>query len=235
MNNQTIKHILMDKGVQYLYHANTVPTACTFLEHGGLLSRAYVENHSLFQTSQKTDDQDRTLGIFNDIFFDSVDIHQRGHELNKYGPVSFVYSIDLIDVLPQGKLKITKDNPIRWKLRMTEEEKYFLNEYELSSCFDKNKFAQHITICNQNEPISFRYLEKIVLDDPQIDDRSYFNEAYDKLSNYIYENAPEIPLEVRECPSSCNCKENYMKHKPGYFYHRFSLHEKEQHDEWNSK
>ena len=53
MNNQTIKHILMDKGVQYLYHANTVPTACTFLEHGGLLSRAYVENHSLFQTSQK--------------------------------------------------------------------------------------------------------------------------------------------------------------------------------------
>lgn len=53
MNNQTIKHILMDKGVQYLYHANTVPTACTFLEHGGLLSRAYIENHSLFQTSQK--------------------------------------------------------------------------------------------------------------------------------------------------------------------------------------
>ena len=43
MNNQKIKSILIDKGVQYLYHANTVPTACTFLENGGLLSRAYVE------------------------------------------------------------------------------------------------------------------------------------------------------------------------------------------------
>ena len=37
MTNEEIKSILKEKEVKHLYHANTVATACTFLENGGLL------------------------------------------------------------------------------------------------------------------------------------------------------------------------------------------------------
>ena len=36
MTNEEIKSILKEKKVKHLYHANTVATACTFLENGGL-------------------------------------------------------------------------------------------------------------------------------------------------------------------------------------------------------
>lgn len=51
MTNEEIKSILKEKKVKHLYHANTVATACTFLGNSGLLSRGYVEDHDLFQTS----------------------------------------------------------------------------------------------------------------------------------------------------------------------------------------
>lgn len=104
-----------------MYHANTVATACTFLENGGLLSRGYVEDHDLFQTSQRSDEHDQHVDVFYDIFFDSVDVHKRGNDRNKYGPVTFVYSVGVIDTLSEGELQITKDNPIRWKADMPEE------------------------------------------------------------------------------------------------------------------
>ena len=58
MTNEEIKSILKEKEVKHLYHANTVATACTFLENGGLLSRGYVEDHDLFQTSQMSDEDE---------------------------------------------------------------------------------------------------------------------------------------------------------------------------------
>lgn len=109
MTNETIKQILIEKGITHLYHANSVATASTFLENGGVFSRGAAEDRGLYQTSQETDDTDRDVDVFYDIFFDSVDIHQRIKKLNHYGPVLFVYSIDLIDTLPQGSIKITNN------------------------------------------------------------------------------------------------------------------------------
>lgn len=59
MTNSAIKKILVDKEIKHLYHANTVMTACTFLENGGLLSRGYVEENGLRQTSQGSDSKDK--------------------------------------------------------------------------------------------------------------------------------------------------------------------------------
>ena len=154
MNNKIIKNILLEKGVTNLYHANTVITASTFLEHGGILSRGYVEDFGLRQTYQSTDELDKKVGVFHDIFFDSTDIHERRHSFNYYGPVLFVYSINVMDILSEGQIKITKDNPIRWNSGMTEEEKYFTSETELQSEYYKGTFKQHLTICNQIEPLS---------------------------------------------------------------------------------
>lgn len=209
MTNETIKHILIEKGITHLYHANTIATASTFLENGGLLSRGYVEDHSLFQTYQKTAESDKKVDVFYDIFFDSVDIHQRISNLNYYGPVVFVYSVNLIDMLPEGYIKITRDNPIRWNSNMAEAEKYFLSEFELKSSLAKGNFAQHITIRHQQEPLSFDYLENIIIDDPGIDDTSRFKSAYEHLRNLAKQYDPTIPLEIRSCNPNCNCKTQY--------------------------
>ena len=221
MTNETIKHILIEKGITRLYHVNSVATASTFLQNGGLLSRGAVEDHGLFQTPQETDNTDRKVDVFYDIFFDSVDIHQRIKNLNHYGPVVFVYTVDLIDALPQGSIKITKDNPIRWTPNMAEDEKYFLSENELRLWFNKGDFTQHFTVRHQLEPLSFEYLEKTIIDDPGVDDIRYFENACRHLQNLMDEYSVDVPLEVRQCPLGCDCQKQYRSYKIGYIYHKF--------------
>lgn len=221
MTNREIKKILIDKGVTHLYHANTVATACTFIENKGLLSRGTVNDLGLYQTGQASDDSDKDFDVFYDIFFDSVDIHQRSKRINNYGPVVFVYSIDILDVLPPDCIRITKDNPMYWTLSMKDEDKYFLTEDELRFFYQRGKFNQHLTLRNQTSPIPFDYLEKIILDDPGVEDTRFFDDAYQHLQDLIDDYAPGIPLEVRQCPPSCSCREQYMSYKAGYIYYRF--------------
>lgn len=223
MTNSAIKKILVDKEIKHLYHANTVMTACIFLENGGLLSRGYVEENGLRQTSQGSDSKDKLMDVFDDIFFDSIDIHQKVCNLNYYGPVSFVYSIDLIDELAQGQLWITKGNPAYWNIGMTEAQKYFLEEDELAFFFNKDVFSQHITIRNQQGPLPFNYLEKIIIDDPGETDTHYFENAYEHLEDLIKRYAEGTPLEVRTCLPGCRCKEQYQSYKQGYLYYRFGF------------
>ena len=132
----------------------------------------------------------------------------------------------MIDTLSEGELQITKDNPIRWKADLAEEKRYFQNKKELLNYFDKNDFSQHITIRYQYQPLSFEYLEKIVIDDPKIDDTSYFEEACAALEERMRENGIRVPLKIRTCSSGCHCKETYGKCQQGYFYHQFGLQEK---------
>lgn len=221
MTNETIKQILIEKGITHLYHANSVATASTFLENGGVFSRGAAEDRGLYQTSQETDDTDRDVDVFYDIFFDSVDIHQRIKKLNHYGPVLFVYSIDLIDTLPQGSIKITKDNPIRWKPCMEENKKYFSSEQELKLFLLKGEFAQHFTVRHQMNPLSFEYLEKIIIDDPGVDSIRYFENACRHLQDLLDEHLTNLSLEVRQCPLNCNCKKQYRDYGTRVIYHKF--------------
>jgi hypothetical protein len=70
--------VLKDKGVIEFFHASTVRTSITFLKSGGLLSREQGEKDG--QTSQITDATDKVLGIWDKVFVDTLDIHER---LNK--------------------------------------------------------------------------------------------------------------------------------------------------------
>ena len=219
LTNERIKRILLAKGIVYLYHANTVATACTFLENKGLMSRGAVEEFGLLQTSQASDQKDREVDVFYDIFFDSVDVHRRSKNVNHYGPVTFVYSIDLLDVLPQGSVRITKDNPVRWTTEMTEEEKYFLSERELEFEYQKGNFSQHLTIRHQKETLSFDYLEKIIVEDPGENGVQCFRKAYTHLQRL----ADGLTIEIRQCGHDCHCKERYSSRNPGYIYHRFKI------------
>ena len=219
MRNQIIKQILLEKGVTHLYHANTVATACTFIENKGLLSRGAVDDMGFYQTSQSTDESDKDFDVFYDIFFDSVDIHQRSKRINNYGPVVFVYSIDVLDALPRDCIRITKSNPKYWAPSMTDEDKYFLTKDELEFHFYRGRFDQHITLRHQTAPLSFEFLEKIIIDDPGAEDAKYFDDAYQHLKGLTDDYAPGIPLEVRQCPANCSCKKQYMSYKTGYIYH----------------
>ncbi len=220
MTNTQIKEILESKGVFSLYHANTVATACTFIRSGGLLSRGAVRDRGLFQTSQDTDASDQAFDVFYDIFFDSVDIHARSSNLNYYGPVTFVYSVDLLEKIPEGSVQITKSNPKYWTCDMQEDARYFISSDELACGFVRGDFQQHITLRHQAEPLSFDCLEKVILDDPCLSDNCYFSEGYACLQELL--TPLHIPLEIRSCSTLCKCKEKYAAYHPFHIRCRFS-------------
>lgn len=124
MTNIEIKNVLLEHGVNYLYHCNTVETSLSFLKSGGLLSREQCLKMNLPQTPQVTDEIDKKYNIFNDIFFDSIEI-QKKTGISYYGPVLFVYDINVLDLIDNEKIRVTRKNPINWISLDTESNRYF--------------------------------------------------------------------------------------------------------------
>lgn len=216
-NGTEIKSILIDKGISELYHANSVLTSATFFSVGGLLSRGAVENRRLQQTPQQTDQKDGHLGIWNDIFFDSCDIHERAHNLNCYGPVCFVFSIDLLEYLALPDIKITKQNPQYWDENI-KNNRYIndINEYQ------KNDFGMHLTLIDTFDIIPFNpYLKKIILDNPNLNNNQHFINARDFIANQIRTNDLNCELLIRECDANCNCHKKYKSYNSGAIWHKF--------------
>lgn len=219
-----IKQLLIDNEVEYLYHANTVATSISFLLKSGLLSRGAIEEINFFQTPQQTDELDKRLGVYFDIFFDSDDIHARAKDLNSYGPVTFVYSIDILDALKDKVVRITRDNPIRWNEATPEEERYFTELIPMRFEYHKGAFQQHLLICDMHEPLPFNpYLVKIIIDNPNIANTEYFDKAVNAIQTILTKMSISAPLEIRECPADCKCQQKYKTFKEGFTYHRFKI------------
>ncbi len=68
MNALEAKECLLNAGVQHLYHANTVATAISFINSGGLIARETMKRMNFHQTEQQRDGIDKALGIYDDIF-----------------------------------------------------------------------------------------------------------------------------------------------------------------------
>ncbi|WP_440339446.1 hypothetical protein [Megasphaera sp.] len=212
MDNIEIKRILEIHRVNALFHANTVLTSISFLKNKGLCSRAYIDKlPDSYQTHQYSDKDDKAFGIYNDIFFDSVDIHDRAKRNNKYGPVMFVYDLDLL-LLPEleNKVWITKDNPIRWNQSMIPEDKYFMNLDELQNRFHKGCFQQHITL-HDTEKIGFQYLREIQIDPLPEKYQVIFSKAYVALTEAVKSIDLEIDVTIRQCSLNCQCQESYKE------------------------
>ncbi|MCR5637474.1 MAG: hypothetical protein K6F97_01305, partial [Lachnospiraceae bacterium] len=74
-----------------LFHANSVKTSINFIRRMALFSRKFGEERNL-QTVQNSDVIDKEFGVWNDIFFDNVDIpYKSGNNVSAYGPVMFVF------------------------------------------------------------------------------------------------------------------------------------------------
>ena len=197
MTNTQIKQLLLSRDVFYLYHTNTVATSLSFLKSGGLLSRGLCNDLRLPQTEQYTDKLDQDYDIFYDIFFDSIEI-QRRTGISYYGPVLFKYRIDVLDIVNEGDIRVSKINPQKWRNTSSENERYF-NDYDtLAFCYNPDDFGQHIMLKNQTKPLPFDFLEKIVLSNPQQDDNSLFESAKAAIEGVLDDEWMDIPLIIRD-------------------------------------
>ena len=211
-NNQLYKFFL-EKGINKLFHANTVTTSISFILKGGLLSRGSIENSGLPQTPQKSDSIDKEYNVWNDIFLDTTDLHSHFNRQNYYGPVLFQFSSIFI-IEENHEIWITKKNPTEWSPQMTDEEKYFTSVDEIREEWNKHPLQKKmITIRNIKEPLSWKYLESVLVDNPNVEYNKtvYFQETVKALKSVISNNTDLIgKFSTRSC-SNCFCKSNYLE------------------------
>lgn len=218
-NGKIIKNTLLRKGITELYHVNSVQTSATFFSVGGLLSRGAVEGKGLKQTSQITDSDDKLFNIWNDVFFDSCDIHSRIKKPNSYGPVCFVFDVDLMDYEYLPDIKITLQNPKSWANQKSNNR--YITDIEQ---FKKNNFGMELTLVNCMDVIPFNpYLKKVILDNPNTENNSLFIAAEKYLKEQIKDNKLYCDFEIRICDKSCKCQEVYNEYKRGAIWHKYHI------------
>ena len=215
-------NFLSGRKIKYFFHANTVKTSCTLIEQKGLLSRGEITRRMLSMTEQTSDDIDKIYNVWNDIFFDIVDLHGYFHRQNLYGPVCFKLSNEFLLDKDLPNICITKKNPIYWKQDMSDEEKYYLTVSEYASEFDKNMKnrtiqAKMFTIHDTSKRIPFKkYLVEVILDNPavKIKGKELFPIAKEALVSAIGKAGFDMNiLKVRKC-IHCYCRDNYLNQVP---------------------
>ncbi len=218
MQGKDIYTVLYNKGVHVLHHANTVTTSCTFLQQKGLVSRNYSEIRDLPQTSQYSDEADKRYGIWNDIFTDGADIHQRARYPNQYGPVLFVLPIDILLSLPvETEVMVMKKNPVNWVKHESEKERYFSDADELQQNYSYGDFGKHIVFRTSSGILPFEKTPvPIILDNPQgklTSGSDAFLSAKSKLQTAANSVLIDIDISERECREGCKCLSG---HKTSY-------------------
>lgn len=217
LDNFEVYSALKEKGITHLYHANTVATSCSFIEEGGLLSRGAVENRGLPQTPQDSDDIDKQHNVWNDIFLDSVDLHERFRRQNHYGPVLFKLSIDVLRFEELPPVWITKDNPIRWNDDDDDENKYFPSFKEFNRSYSLGAYREMITLRNTMDILPFvPFLEEIIIDDPKLRRKSD-KVSFGRYARVAIKTAMEqsefdyshVKTTTRQSCQYCYCKTNY--------------------------
>jgi hypothetical protein len=211
LNKQELYEILASKGIQNLYHANTISTSITFLNQKNLLSRKFVIDNNLFQTEQYSDELDKKFNIWDDIFLDAMDIHSEFKRPNKYGPVLFSFNLDLLLSSDVNKIRITKVNPVHWKEHQNENDWYYsdLNEFN-DNYKNGNKLkdvGSMIIIKDINGKFPLNpHLNKIILDNPNL--LVDYNKEQKYLAHILTEKMDEILLE-----NGFNLIEKELRHK----------------------
>ena len=213
LDNNELYHLLIEKGIHCLHHANTVSTSITFISQEGLMSRGGIESKGLFQSEQSSDNDDKKYNVWNDIFLDCKDLHGYFPRQNFYGPVLFKFPVELI-LQEDYNIWVTKNNPIYWNDEMTDSEKYFSSVSELREKWDLYQCQKKmITIRNVFEAILFEYLTEIIVDNPRVrvSGIELFQESIKGLKSAIAEKTYLIgKIKERSCSSACYCRSNYL-------------------------
>jgi hypothetical protein len=206
-----------------------VATSCTFLEHGALLSRGYVEDHGLIQTYQSSDVIDKKFGIWNAVFVDHVDIHYRGGRVkgpNQYGPVLFVLDVDVLLQLPADTdVRVTRTNPVHWTEQQADEDRWYRTVGELSQNLSYGDFDKMLVIFTPDGKLDFPNRNvRVELDNPK---RLLPNgtDAYSHAERRLHAAAAvgrmSIVVVPHECRNGCVCETTYGNYAPSFFEPKF--------------
>ena len=215
LDNKELYDFFIEKNILVLYHANTVSTSLTYFQQNGLLSRGAVENLGLAQTYQTSDEADKILNVWNDVFLDSTDLHALFSRQNYYGPILFEFDIRLIQN-ENFEIWITKNNPIYWETNSTDDERYFVSVEELRNNWNNyERQKKMITIRNNSKPILFEYVRRVVVDDPRVEIKSenihLFNDSVKKIREIVNDlHILKGKFIIRNC-LNCWCRDNYLK------------------------
>ncbi|GAB4381363.1 MAG: hypothetical protein Kow00121_39730 [Elainellaceae cyanobacterium] len=213
LNTKRVLEILRDKGVKNLFHANTVQTSCTFLQNGYLMARGVVAERGLNQTPQKSDGIDKRCGIWFDLFLDSTNIHYRAKHENYYGPVLFVFKLEILEQDWLPSLWITKSNPQNWTDDTTT--RYFLSEDDFEHKYKHGDFDKMLLLRHCGGVLKLApYLEEIYLDNPhlEIDGVDIYSQALGALkASARISNMQDIIISPHPCKNSCACNQNYER------------------------
>jgi len=221
MEGNEIHVVLKEIGATHLHHANSVTTSCTFLEQGGLLSRGFVERNNLAQTPQSSDDIDKKYEIWDCIFLDHVDIHERGGRAkgpNQYGPVLFVFCLDILLTLPRGtEVRVTKLNPIHWDGKVSSA-RWFQSPEEVASVLQYGDFDKTLVIQTPTGKLTFPNAQTdLLLDDPHRELSSgmdAYTHAKKRLEAAGISGGVTAVIKKRICKSGCVCIQEYAKYTP---------------------
>ena len=219
LDSRQTRKILQAKGVDFLYHANSLTTSCTFLQQGALLSRGTVQKRHLAQTSQNSDQLDKRFGIWNDVFLDMVDIHARAGQRNFYGPILFVFDLKLLSIPPVRSIWITKKNPINWEPREQRRKRFYVSVEEFRVSYNLGDFGAMLVFRDIDGVLPLKgKLRKIVIDDPdtQFDVKGKTISALNYAINAIRSAAKmsglrNLKIECRSCNTWCGCHQDYWK------------------------
>ncbi|MFN3731986.1 hypothetical protein [Comamonas testosteroni] len=225
MTGQEVYEVLMERGGNKLYHANSVKTSLSLLQLGGLASRGEVRDSGLPQTRQISDSEDREYGIWYDSFVDTHDIHRALKRRNFYGPVLFVMVAELLLRLPAGTtVLVTRCNPTKWG-GLPDNQRYFLTRRELAAGLRVGYFDHMITIRSPDGIVPFAgTIERIILDEPRLSAPNVGQEyvsARNAISAAAARAGIQVQVERRTC-AWCNCTTEYQDpskpNRVGYFF-----------------
>lgn len=186
--------IFKEKGVENLYHANTVQTSLTFIDKRALLSRAYVANNGLIQTPQKSDNEDKVYNVWDDVFLDGIDLHNKYSRANKYGPILFVLKIDLLTSQYISEVLIPKNNPWYWKPNENWDDRYYSNIEDVKRDYLTGKSLDSRIMFTFRSPETTiklnKYLKHIIIDKPKIF-ISFKSEGQKNIGDFTLEKISE--------------------------------------------
>lgn len=238
LSAKSLYYILERKKVEYLYHANTVATSITFINNDALMSRKFVEEHGLGQTPQASDELDKKYDVWDHVFVDGLDLHNKYNRNNSYGPVLFRLKLAILLSPAITGVYITRNNPLYWKDSMPLEQRYYSNieEFEQDYLTGKMKVDARImiTIRSPDRRIKLKgWLDSVILDKPT---RLILlpNSARIAVGNYAFEKIKEamqqnglghIPLTIRHDGESlfkCWCVVNYTNMNGNTLKEKFS-------------
>jgi hypothetical protein len=216
VNGPEVLVVLRERGIERLYHANSVSTSCTFLRQGGLVSRGTAEANRWPQTPQYTDDVDRRYGIWFDVFVDSDDYHRRISNRNQYGPVSFALDTQFLQELPAGsEVHVTRANPTKWAPNQAYGDRYYADQAELRANLVKGTFDQMITLRIPAGILPFgQRLSEVLLDNPvgqRAGGADAFAASMQDLTVAAAQGGVVAPIRPRECNFGCRCVQTYQR------------------------